>query len=172
MVAVITKEVVVEDSAVETAAALDKHLLRGAKTTDMEAATMEVMAAAVDMVAVLKAATAAAKEATAVDLVVEVEVAGEANKAEVVEAAVAQSIPGTKEEVDKAALAVATPGETMVQVVKVAGEVTLAGAMVATVVAVDMEADLKAATAAVAKEATAEDLAVDKVEVKGAVLVQ
>jgi len=85
---------------------------------------------------------------------------------------VAKSIPGTKEEVDKAALAVATPGETMVQVVKVAGEVTLAGAMVATVVAVDMEADLKAATAAVAKEATAEDLAVDKVEVKGAVLVQ
>merc|ERR1719361_2256945 len=112
---------VVEDSVAETVAALDKHLLRGAKTMAMEAALMVATAVV-------------AKEATAEDLEVD-KVAGEANKAEVVvEAAVAQTIPGTKEE-DKAALAAATPG-TMVQVVKEVGEVTLAGAMVATVVVV------------------------------------
>ena len=92
MVEVITKEVVVEDSVVETVAALDKHLLRGAKTMAMVAAMMVAMAVVVDMVAALK-------------------VAGEANKVVV-------------------------------------------------------------ATAAVAKEATVEDLAVDKVEVKGVVLVR
>ena len=78
MVEVITKEVVVEDSVVETVAALDKHLLRGAKTMAMVAAMMVAMAVVVDMVAALKVATAAvAKEATVEDLAVDkVEVKG------------------------------------------------------------------------------------------------